>query len=80
VRLLAYPGYFDPRVFEAFERATGYAVAYDTYALALEVPEKWKEGPYDVVVLPGPAPAEVLAAIARSRTFHPARLAERPAG
>jgi len=33
-----------------------------------------------VVVLPGPAPAEVLAAIARSRTFHPARLAERPAG
>jgi putrescine transport system substrate-binding protein len=62
VRLLAFPGLFDPRALEAFERATGYAVAYDDYSLALEIPEKWKDGPYDVVVMPGPALARRIAA------------------
>lgn len=55
VRLLAFAGFFDPGAFEAFEHATGYAVAYDSYSLALEIPERWKDGPYDVVVMPGPA-------------------------
>jgi putrescine transport system substrate-binding protein len=55
VRLLAFAESLDPRALEAFERATGYAVAYDAYALAVEIPDKWKDGPYDVVVLPGPA-------------------------
>ncbi len=55
VRLLAYPEYFDRRVLEAFARATGWEVGYDAYTLQLEVPDKWKEGPYDIVVLPGPA-------------------------
>ena len=62
VRLLAYPEFFDPHVFEVFEQATGYAVAYDTYALALEIPDKWKDGPYDLVALPGPALARRIAA------------------
>ena len=62
LRLLAYPDYFDAGVLEAFERATGYAVAYDTYALPLEVSDKWKEGPYDVVALPGPALSARIAA------------------
>ena len=55
VRLLAFPEYFDPHALEAFEKATGYQVAYDTYSLQLEIPEKLKQGPYDVVALPGQA-------------------------
>jgi len=55
VRLLAYPEYFDPHALDAFEKATGYQVAYDTYSLQLEIAEKWKQGPYDVVALPGQA-------------------------
>ena len=62
LRLLAYPEYFDPAVLEAFERATGYAVAYDAYALQLEIPDRWKQGPYDVVALPGPALTRRIAA------------------
>jgi putrescine transport system substrate-binding protein len=62
VRLLAYPEFFDPHAFEAFEQATGYAVAYDAYSLALEIPDKWKDGPYDLVALPGPALAKRIAA------------------
>jgi spermidine/putrescine-binding protein len=62
VRLLAYPEYFDRRVFEAFEKQTGYAVGYDSYALQVEIPDKWKDGPYDVVVLPGATLAKRIAA------------------
>lgn len=62
VRLLAYAEYFDPEVLEAFERETGYAVAYDAYASPLEIAERWREGPYDVVVLPGPTLAHRIAA------------------
>ena len=62
VRLLAYPEYFDRRVFEAFEKETGYAVGYDSYALQVEIPDKWKDGPYDVVVLPGATLAKRIAA------------------
>jgi len=62
VRLLAYPEFFDPHAFEAFEQATGYAVAYDAYSLSLEIPDKWKDGPYDLVALPGPALAKRIAA------------------
>ncbi len=82
VRLLAFAGFFDPSAFEGFERATGYAVAYDSYSLALEIPEQWKDGPYDVVVMPGPALARRIAAgalarldrrrLANARTIQPA--------
>lgn len=74
VRLLAFAGFFEPSVFERFERATGYAVAYDTYSLSLEIPERWKDGPYDVVVMPGPALARRIAAAALAR-FDRRRLA-----
>ena len=62
MRLLAYSEYFDRRVFEAFEKQTGYAVGYDSYALQVEIPDKWKDGPYDVVVLPGATLAKRIAA------------------
>ena len=67
VRLLAFAGFFEPRALEAFEQATGYAVAYDAYALAVEIPDKWKDGPYDVVALPGPTLAHRIAAGALAR-------------
>ena len=54
IRLLAYPDYFDPKTLEAFERTSGLEVAYDAYASASAIADKWREGPYDVVVLPGP--------------------------
>jgi putrescine transport system substrate-binding protein len=61
VRVLGFADFLDPRALDAFERTTGYAVAYDAYALALEIPEKWKDGPYDLVLLPGPALARRIA-------------------
>jgi putrescine transport system substrate-binding protein len=61
VRLLAPAEYFDPRSLEEFERVSGYAVAYDAYDSPEAVAEKWREGPYDLVVLPGPALARRIA-------------------
>jgi putrescine transport system substrate-binding protein len=61
VRLLAYPEYFDPHVLEDYERETGWAVAYDSYETPDALAEKWREGPYDLVVLPGPALARRIA-------------------
>jgi putrescine transport system substrate-binding protein len=62
VRLLAYAESIDPRALEEFERETGYAVAYDAYASPDAIAEKWRDGPYDLVVLPGPAIARSVAA------------------
>ena len=61
VRLLAPPDYFDPQTLEEFERASGYQIAYDAYDEAAGVARKWREGPYDLVVLPGPALASEIA-------------------
>ncbi|MGD1015315.1 MAG: extracellular solute-binding protein [Roseiarcus sp.] len=55
VRLLALADYFDTQVLEEFERASGYQVAYDAYDGSAGVDGKWREGPYDLVVLSGPA-------------------------
>lgn len=54
LKLLAYPDYFDPAAIEAFERASGFEVAYDSYPSPSAIAEKWRDGPYDVVLLPGP--------------------------
>jgi putrescine transport system substrate-binding protein len=54
VRLLALADYFDTQALEEFERASGYQVAYDAYDEPTNVADKWREGPYDLVVLPGP--------------------------
>jgi putrescine transport system substrate-binding protein len=62
VRLLAYAESIDPRALEEFERESGYAVAYDAYASPDAIAEKWREGPYDLVVLPGPSIARYAAA------------------
>ena len=61
VRLLAYTEYFDPRALEEFERASGYSVAYDAYDSPEAIADKWREGPYDLVVLPGPTLARRIA-------------------
>jgi putrescine transport system substrate-binding protein len=67
VRLLAPSGAFDAKTLGDFERETGYAVAYDAYGDATRILTMMKEGPYDVVVLPGPALARAIAAGQLSR-------------
>lgn len=67
VRLLALPEYFDPAVLDAFERASGFAVAYDAYDSPDAIADKWRDGPYDLVVLPGPALARRIAMGALAR-------------
>jgi len=62
VRLLAPPALIDLGSLQAFEVETGYQVAYDAYVGALDLDEKWKEGPYDLVVLSGPALTRQIAA------------------
>jgi putrescine transport system substrate-binding protein len=62
VRLLAYTEYFDRRSLDEFERASGYSVAYDAYDSPEAIADKWREGPYDLVVLPGPTLARRIAA------------------
>ena len=54
VRLLAWSESIDPAALETFQRETGFEVAYDGYASPAEIPERLREGPYDLVVLPGP--------------------------
>jgi putrescine transport system substrate-binding protein len=62
VRLLAPPAMLDLDALQAFEAESGYQVAYDAYEGAPDLAEKWREGPYDVVVLSGPALAREIAA------------------
>ena len=61
VRLLAPEGAIDPQTLEDFERLTGYAVAYDSYDDPQHIAQKWRDGPYDVALLPGPALASAIA-------------------
>ena len=62
VRLLAPPAMLDLDALQAFEAESGYQVAYDAYEGALDLAAKWREGPYDLVVLSGPALAREIAA------------------
>jgi len=55
VRLLAPPAMLDLDALQAFEDESGFQVAYDAYEGALDLAAKWREGPYDLVVLSGPA-------------------------
>ena len=61
LRLLAGANAFDPAIFEAFERESGYSVAYDAYADAASLAAKLRDGPYDLMLLPGPALAKAIA-------------------
>lgn len=54
VRLLALADYFDTRALEAFERTSGFQIAYDAYGGAADLAPKWRDGPYDLVVVSGP--------------------------
>src|SRR4051794_31700264 len=65
VRLLAGVGLFDPHVLAEFEAAGGGAVAYDAYESPDAVAERWRDGPYDLVALPGPVLARRISALAR---------------
>jgi putrescine transport system substrate-binding protein len=61
LRLLAPSGAFNAKMLRAFERESGYVVAYDAYGDPARIPSLMKE-PYDVVVLPGPALAHAIGA------------------
>lgn len=78
VRLLAQPEYFDAEALEEFERASGYQVAYDSYGGPADVADKWREGPYDLVVLSGPTLAREIGLDALSQ-LDKARIADAPA-
>lgn len=67
VRLLALADYFDAQALEDFERESGYQIAYDAYAGPADLADRWREGPYDLVVLSGPALARELALGALSK-------------
>ena len=67
VRLLAPPDYFDPQTLEQFERLSGYQIAYDAYDGVAGVAQRWREGPYDLAILPGPALANEIALGALAR-------------
>ena len=54
LRLLAFADYFDAGALATFERESGMAIAYDVYDAPESIPDKLREGPYDLVVLPGP--------------------------
>jgi putrescine transport system substrate-binding protein len=62
VRLLAFADYFDARALEEFERQSGWKVAYDAYDAPESIPDKLRDGPYDLVVLPGPILRQQIAA------------------
>jgi putrescine transport system substrate-binding protein len=55
LRLLAFGDYFDAAALEEFERESGLQIAYDAYDSADSMADRLREGPYDLVVLPGPA-------------------------
>ena len=67
VRILAFADYFDPRTLVEFERASGYQIAYDSYEAPDTISDKLRDGPYDLVVLPGPELAREIAAGALQR-------------
>jgi putrescine transport system substrate-binding protein len=62
IRILAYADYFDPQVLAEFENASGDQIAYDAYDTPDAVAAKLREGPYDIVIMPGPSLAREVAA------------------
>lgn len=62
IRLLAFADYFDPRALEEFERESGWRIAYDAYDAPESIPDKLRDGPYDLIVLPGPVLRQEIAA------------------
>lgn len=62
IRLLAFGDYFDANALAEFESRSGQQIAYDAYGAASEIAAKLREGNYDLVVLPGPALREEIAA------------------
>jgi putrescine transport system substrate-binding protein len=62
VRLLAPPATLDLAALQEFEAESGDQVAYDAYEGATDLAEKWREGPYDLVVLSGAGLARAIAA------------------
>ncbi len=71
LRLLALADYFDAGVLEEFERESGYEVAYDAYGGPADLADKWREGPYDLVILSGPTLAREIAAGAVAKLDKP---------
>jgi putrescine transport system substrate-binding protein len=67
VRILAFEDYFDPRTLSEFERLSGYQVAYDAYDAPDAIAAKLREGPYDLLILPGPALPQQIATGALQR-------------
>jgi putrescine transport system substrate-binding protein len=67
LRLLAFPDYFDGRALEEFERESGLQIAYDAYDSPESIPDKLRDGPYDLIVLPGPVLRQEIAAGALQR-------------
>jgi putrescine transport system substrate-binding protein len=62
IRLLAFADYFDADALAEFERDTGHPIAYDAYDASDQIAAKLREGSYDLVVLPGPALRDEIAA------------------
>jgi putrescine transport system substrate-binding protein len=62
LRLLAFGDYFDPQALEEFERDSGLQIAYDAYDAPEAIPDKLRDGPYDLIVLPGPVLRQEIAA------------------
>jgi putrescine transport system substrate-binding protein len=67
VRILAFTDYFDPLALTEFEHASGYQVAYDAYDSPESISAKLHDGPYDLLILPGPALERQIAAGALKR-------------
>jgi putrescine transport system substrate-binding protein len=62
LRLLAFADYFDPAALAEFERENRLEIAYDAYDAPESIPDKLRDGPYDLVVLPGPLLRQEIAA------------------
>jgi putrescine transport system substrate-binding protein len=62
LRLLAFADYFDADALAQFERESGFRIAYDAYDAPESIPDKLRDGPYDLVVLPGPLLRQQIAA------------------
>lgn len=61
VRVLAFADYLDTQTFAEFEDTTGYQIAYDSYESPDAIPSKLREGPYDLLIIPGPEVAREIA-------------------
>jgi putrescine transport system substrate-binding protein len=62
LRLLAFADYFDAQALAEFEHESGLQVAYDAYDTPEAIPDKLRDGTYDLVVLPGPVLRQEIAA------------------